>query len=172
MKQIILILIVFFPTVAYGFDNYNISNPQWKTCRQLEEDLMVCSISKLDETELITILNKYNMALKLFHREKNWGYCKSEMVRVYLVRSRKELSNMSYFPSELDYDSTTEQIRGRFYRHNNTIYVAPYYELRWGFYFAHELLHHFINECGVPFKNIEEEHEFIDKFLYKYDNRF
>lgn len=172
IQKTIFILFMLFPINALSYENYKQSNPQWKTNRQINNDFVIHSIMRLDETEIIEIMDKYDIALRLFSRENGHPTCKPQMVYVYLLGSRKDLSNRDYFPNEPDYDTTKEIIRGRYYKNTNAIYVPPFYEFRWGFYFAHELLHHFVVECNIKFENMDKEHEMIDKFLYKYDNRF
>lgn len=169
---IVLGLTVVFlsPNISYALDHYDkhVDVSSWYSYK-IAPGTALFSANPLPKSKIRLYRITYRNVKREFFkytgiRNKSCSY--NLNIRIVAV---EELSDRVYFPYESDYTEGTLQVKGRYFRNSNTMYMIPYeYYWNWKAKFAHELAHHFFDACGVRFVNNDVEHEAIHPFEEKF----
>lgn len=170
--KILLIVALLFPAQLLASDMYEqVAQPKWKHSFVIFDNVNVKSLWKISNNKIEMMKTTYALIKKAFF---SWygldpTECKNAELNVKIV-DEHILDDRHYFPDEEAYAGKGEIVFGRYYRDTNVLYIVPpnlkkYY---WKEDFAHELAHHFFNDCGIIFINSADEHAAMERFLDGY----
>lgn len=169
MKNILFVLLLLISFPAQAYDAYQLRcNSNWQTITDIDNE-PVQSIYMLSDKELRLMTNAYEHVQKSFFAfyAISAAQCRQNQVRILIV-NQDALDSRICFPDEYDYARKGEILFGRYFKTENALYiVSPNLKAypRWKDYFAHELAHHFFNDCGWKFESDYVEHLYVEKFL-------
>lgn len=173
MKKIVCIIatLLLLPIQALAVDNYDkVSNSKWQNIMHVQKGIVLKSKYKTTRAQAKQIKRMYHVTRRRFKEFTgiDANSCKIGYLEIRII-GLDDLSNELLFPNEHSYSTHSTIIIGRYFRKSNYLYLVPrYYHSNWHRNFAHELLHHFLDECGIMFENDDKEHEVIYQFERKY----
>ena len=172
MKKVLIILCcLFIPVLGYSRDTY-VQKKVWGTEFKIGEMAYIKSAYKLDKKQIKIVEKTFNITKERFFKYYSSieDICRLDPVNIFIVENEKDLDNTKFFPNESVYSNGLEGnkiVFGRYFVLSNNLYIVPVLlkEYYWRKNFAHELTHYFFDECGIRFKNDDEEHLYVDDFL-------
>ena len=172
MRRVIGILaILLLPLQALAADKYdeNATTP-WSIITRVQKNIVYKSKYATSEKEAKRVKKVYALTKARFKRFTGVDVdtCNPGYLEIRVV-SLEDLSNKNYFPREATYTTSHSLIIGRYFRRSNKLYlVHRKHHYNWHKNLAHELVHHFLDECGIRFESDHVEHEVIDQFEQRY----
>jgi len=175
MKSILFVILSMFmsPISAGASDQYDLnSKAQWKSKAKIRNNVVLKSKYIVSMSDVAKFKYTYRITRKRFSdfTGLNLNKCNIKPLEIRVI-SLNDLSNKKYFPDEHKYSFPADKngkgdfVLGRYFRYNNHLYLAPKYNhMYWNINFAHELAHHFYDECVIHFADNESEHDIIHKF--------
>jgi len=172
MKFIWAILVVcMFNSVAYANDNY--PDIKWGTTFDIGAGVHVKSAYVLNKRQKQIVRETYTLTEQKFFKywDINREECRMNHLTVIVVKSHHELDDREKFPEETAYADKPGEgnniIFGRYYTYLDKLFIVPVFTKTyfWRANFSHEVVHYLFDECGIKFKNLNEEHLIISDFL-------
>lgn len=175
MRKLLLILgvLLILPMPGHAVDDYNSSDPVWRSQFSIEPGILIRSVKTIKPYQKKIVFNTYLKFRDKFinHWKVSEIECEDNNLEVRLVRSLAELNNRQYFPPPEQYADEDGDIYGRYYPgligyYPATIYLAPVGH-NWAEDFSHELTHYYFDKCEIDIDESKEE-QIVEKLVEKW----